>query len=90
VENCQIGVFLAYASDHGQALLDRELYLPKEWAEDEARRAGAEIPPAVPFATKPRLAERMIARAVAAGVPFAWVVGDEVYGSDRRAARQTG
>ncbi len=84
VENCQIGVFLAYASSRGHALIDRELYLPKEWAEDGARRAAAEIPPAVPFATKAQLAERMIARAIAAGVPFAWVTGDEIYGSDRR------
>jgi SRSO17 transposase len=84
VENCQIGVFLAYASERGHALIDRELYLPKEWAQDDARRAGAEIPPEVPFATKPHLAERMIARAIAAGVPFAWVTGDEIYGSDRR------
>jgi SRSO17 transposase len=83
VENCQIGVFLAYASACGQALIDRELYLPERWAEDDARRAEAKIPPAAAFATKPRLAERMIARALAAGVPFAWVVGDEVYGSDR-------
>ena len=83
VENCQIGVFLAYASDRGHALIDRELYLPQEWAQDSVRRAGAAIPPAVPFATKPQLAERLIARAIAAGVPFAWVVGDEVYGSDR-------
>jgi len=83
IENCQIGVFLAYASGRGHALIDRELYLPKEWVEDGARRAGAEIPLAVPFATKP-LAGRMIARALAAGVPFAWVTGDEVYGSDRR------
>jgi SRSO17 transposase len=83
VENCQIGVFLAYASARGQALIDRELYLPQTWAADEVRRAEAKIPPAVAFATKPQLAERMIARALAAGVPFAWVVGDEVYGSDR-------
>ncbi|SRR5579884_1699880 len=84
IENCQIGVFLAYASGRGHALIDRELYLPKEWVEDGARRAGAEIPLAVPFATKPQLAGHMIARALAAGVPFAWVTGDEVYGSDRR------
>jgi SRSO17 transposase len=83
VENCQIGVFLAYASERGHALIDRELYLPEAWASDEARRVEAKIPPAVAFATKPRLAERMIARAIAAGVPFAWTVGDEVYGSDR-------
>jgi SRSO17 transposase len=84
IENCQIGVFLAYASDRGHTLVDCELYLPTEWAADGARRAGAAIPPAVPFATKPQLAQRMIARAITAGVPFGWVVGDEVYGSDRR------
>ena len=84
VENCQIGVFLAYACAGGHALIDRELYLPEGWAEDDARRAEAKIPQAVSFATKPRLAERMIARAIAAGVPFAWTVADEVYGSDRR------
>jgi SRSO17 transposase len=84
IENCQIGVFLAYASGKGHALIDRELYLPKEWAEDPARRAAAGVPQAVAFATKPALARRMIARAIAAGVPFAWVLGDEVYGSDRR------
>jgi SRSO17 transposase len=84
IENCQIGVFLAYASGRGHALIDRELYLPQDWAEDDARRATAGIPTAVSFATKPQLAQRMIARAIAAGVPFAWVVGDEVYGSDRR------
>ena len=84
IENCQIGVFLAYASGRGHALIDRELYLPQDWAEDGARRATAGMPRAVSFATKPQLAQRMIARAIAAGVPFAWVVGDEVYGSDRR------
>jgi SRSO17 transposase len=84
IENCQIGVFLAYASSKGHALVDRELYLPKEWAEDPARRKAAGIPQEVGFATKPELARRMIARAIAAEVPFAWVLGDEVYGSDRR------
>lgn len=87
IENCQIGVFLAYASGRGHALIDRELYLPQAWAEDDARRATAGIPGAVSFATKPQLAQRMIARAIAAGMPFAWVVGDEVYGSDRRLRR---
>jgi SRSO17 transposase len=84
VENCQVGVFLAYASGKGHALIDRELYLPKAWAEDAARRAAAGIPEEVAFATKPELARGMIARAIAAAVPFAWVLGDEVYGSDRR------
>ena len=84
IENCQIGVFLAYASSKGHALIERELYLPKEWAEAPARRKAAGIPQQVAFATKPELARRMIARAIAADVPFAWVLGDEVYGSDRR------
>jgi SRSO17 transposase len=87
IENCQIGVFLAYASARGHALIDRELYLPQDWAEDGARRATAGIPRAVSFATKPQLAPRMMARAIAAGVPFAWVVGDAVDGSDRRLRR---
>jgi SRSO17 transposase len=84
VENCQIGVFLAYASVRGHALIARDLDLPQDWAADEERRAAAKIPPAVSFATKPQLARRLIARAIAAGVPFAWVRGEEVYGSDRR------
>ena len=84
IENCQIGVFLAYASGNGHALIDRELYLPKAWAEDPARRAAAGIPQQGAFATTPELARRMIARAITADVPFAWVLGDEVYGSDRR------
>ena len=84
IENCQIGVFLAYASGKGHALIDRELYLPKEWTEDPARREAAGIAQEVGFATKPELARRMIARAIAADMPFAWVLGDEVYGSDRR------
>jgi len=80
-------VFLTYASGRGPALIDRELYRPQDWAEDGARRATAGIPGAVSFATTPQLAQRMIARAIATGVPFAWVVGDEVYGSDRRLRR---
>jgi SRSO17 transposase len=68
-------------------LIDRELYLPKKWAEDPARRAAAGIPKEVRFATKPALARRMIARAIAAGVPFAWILGDEIYGCDRRLRR---
>lgn len=84
IENCQIGVFLSYASTHGRALLDRELYLPKDWANDPVRRAAAKVPEAVEFATKPQLARRMIERAVAAKVPFAWITGDEIYGDDRR------
>ena len=82
IENCQIGVFLAYASPRGHAFLDRALYLPKAWAEDAARREEAGIPPEVGFATKGELAQTMLARAFAAEVPAAWVTGDEVYGND--------
>jgi SRSO17 transposase len=84
IENSQIGVFLAYAGTTGHAFLDRELYLPQAWAEDPARRAEAGVPTDVAFRTKPELARSMLERALAAGVPAAWVTGDEVYGGDRR------
>src|SRR3954453_3457611 len=80
ITNGQIGVFVAYASRHGHAFIDRALYLPKAWTDDPGRLATAHVPPEVGFATKPRLAGRMIERAIAAGVPFAWVAGDSVYG----------
>jgi SRSO17 transposase len=82
IENCQVGVFLGYATKRGRAMLDRTLYLPKEWADDPGRRKVAGVPPAVRFATKLVLARRMIERAVAAGVPARWVTADAVYGSD--------
>src|SRR5262245_59867610 len=82
IENCQVGVFLGYATAKGRALLDRELYLPKEWADDAERRKEAGVPEAVGFATKLVLARRMLERAVAAGVPARWVTADAVYGSD--------
>ncbi len=82
IENCQIGVFLAYASPRGHAFLDRALYLPKNWAEDAARWEAAGVPPDVRFATKGELAQAMLARAFAAAVPAAWVTGDEIYGND--------
>jgi SRSO17 transposase len=84
IENCQIGVFLAYASPHSRAFLDRALYLPEEWADDPARREEAGIPATVTFQTKPELAQQMLARALAAAVPASWVTGDEVYGGARR------
>ncbi len=80
ITNCQIGVFAAYVSRHGHALIDRALYLPKAWTEDPARRGAAHVPETVEFATKPRLALKMIERAIAAGVSFAWVAADTVYG----------
>jgi SRSO17 transposase len=84
IENCQIGVFLAYASRHGQALLDRDLYLPKAWTDDPSRCRSAGIPADRRFATKPQLAKAMLQRAVVAGMPAQWVTGDSVYGDDRR------
>ena len=83
IENCQIGVFLAYASAKGRTLLDRELYLPQVWAEDWERRREAGVPESVGFRTKPQLAQLMLERALASGVPFGWVAGAEVYGKDR-------
>ena len=82
VENCQVAVFLSYSSPAGHALIDRELYLPRSWTADPARCAAAGIPGKTVFATKPKLARRMISRALEAGTPAAWVTGDEVYGAD--------
>jgi SRSO17 transposase len=82
IENAQVGVFLAYASRHGTGFLDRALYLPREWTDDPDRCQAAGIPEATAFATKPALARAMLQRAFAAGVPAAWVTGDEVYGGD--------
>jgi SRSO17 transposase len=79
-ENCQVGVLLAYASRYGHALIDRELYLPQSWTDDPERCREAGIPDQVEFATKPAQAQAMIARAAAAGVPFAWFTADETYG----------
>ena len=87
IENCQIGVFLAYASAKGRTLLERALYLPQVWAEDWERRWEAGVPEDVGFRTKPRLAQRMLERALESGVPFGWVAGDPVYGSDRNLRR---
>jgi SRSO17 transposase len=92
ITNCQIGVFTAYVSGRGRAFIDRALYLPKAWADDPARRAAAHVPQQIAFATKPHLACAIIERAIAAGVPFAWVVGDSIYGVSEveRALRRAG
>ena len=87
IENCQVGVFLAYASRHGHALIDRELYLPESWLSDRLRCREAAIPDAVGFHTKPQLAQGMLERALDAEIPVAWVTGDEVYGGDGRLRR---
>ncbi|MFJ8444484.1 IS701 family transposase [Kitasatospora griseola] len=81
IENCQVGVFLAYASGRGRALVDRELYLPDEaWVKDADRRRVAAVPEEAGFASKPELGRRMLRRALAAGIPFGWVAADAVYG----------
>jgi SRSO17 transposase len=93
IENCQIGVFLGYASRHGHALIDRALYLPEVWSNDPARRRAAGVPADTAFATKPQLGRQMLTRAFVAGVPCRWVTGDSVYGADyalRRCTERSG
>jgi SRSO17 transposase len=93
IENAQVAVFLTYAARRGHALIDRALYLPRSWTTDRDRCAAAGVPEDVTFATKPALATAQIRRAVTAGVPAAWVAGDEVYGADptlRRTVRRLG
>lgn len=80
ITNCQIGVFAAYVSRHGHAFIDRALYLPKGWTDDRKRLKTAHVPDGVGFATKPQIACKMIACAIAAKVPFAFVAADSVYG----------
>jgi SRSO17 transposase len=81
IENCQVGVFLGYVAPLGYAFLDRELYLPKDWCEDSERRAEAKVPDEVTFATKPELAQKMLACAWAENIPLQWVVADCTYGN---------
>lgn len=82
-----MGVFVAYASRFGQALIDRRLYLPEAWAGDEERRRRVRVPETIAFATKPRIACDLIADALDAGVACAWVLADALYGSDSRLRR---
>jgi SRSO17 transposase len=82
VENAQVAVYLVYATDAGHAVIDRELYLPRSWTNDPDRLQAAGVPDQVGFATKPALAQAMIICALDAGVPAAWVAGDEVYGAN--------
>ncbi len=84
IENAQVGVFLTYSTPHGRTFLDRELYLPKVWAEDRDRCEKAGVPAGRGFATKPELAISMLARAIDGGVPASWVTGDAVYGQHYR------
>src|SRR5215212_7856006 len=89
IENCQVGVFLTYsAAGKGRCLIDRELYLPREWADDPDRRKAAGVPKEVEFATKPQLAIKMMERTLAVGtgvgIKADWVTADSVYGGDRQ------
>ena len=92
IENSQLGVFLAYASRHGTALIDRELYLPREWTDDAERCQAVGVPEDRTFATKPELALEMLKRTLSTGLPVGWVTGDEVYGTwrIRRYLEETG
>ena len=81
VENCQVGVFLSYATPLGTAFLDRALYVPQQWFEDRARCRAARIPEAVAFQTKPQIAQAMLAKAWDEGIPMQWVVADTLYGN---------
>jgi SRSO17 transposase len=87
IENCQLGVFLAYASPLGRALIDAELYLPKSWLADRPRCEQAGIPADAEFATKPVMARAMLGRALDAGVPVSWATADEAYGMDYKFRR---
>jgi SRSO17 transposase len=87
IENCQVGVFVAYASRFGQALVDRRLYLPEAWTRDATRRRAAHVPEDVAFATKPAIARAMLAGALDRGVPCAWVLADAAYGGDYQTRR---
>ncbi|MGX1549546.1 IS701 family transposase [Streptomyces adustus] len=92
-ENCQIGVFAAYATMRGRTLVDRELYLPKSWTDDRDRCRAAHIPDERTFATKPDLAKAMVLRAIASPLPIAWVTADSAYGQEwrlRRMLEETG
>ena len=80
IANCQIGVFLAYATAAGPVLLDRELYLPKAWAEDAERRQEAGVPPQVTAQSQTGAGQALLERAFAAGVQAAWVTADSIYG----------
>ena len=82
VENCQLGVFLAYAAPTGRALIDRELYLPRSWTDDRDRCREAGVPDDVQFSSKTDLARLMLGRALDAGIPASWVTADEAYGKD--------
>ncbi|WP_051033270.1 IS701 family transposase [Chroococcidiopsis thermalis] len=82
LENCQVGVFMSYISDKGHTLIDRRLYLPRSWSEDQNKRKKGAIPEAIKFATSPQLAQQMLESAFKDGIRPTWFVALEVYGND--------
>src|SRR5919107_1781079 len=90
ITSCQIGVFAAYVSDKGCAFIDRQLYLPKDWTSHPERLAAAQVPDSIRFVPKPGIAAQMIARGIAAGVPFEWVATDTIYGALAMRLRRAG
>ena len=82
VENCQLGVFCAYVTGKGRALIDRELYLPKSWTEDRDRCREAGVPDDVAVRDQARAGPADAGPGLDAGVPAAWVTADEAYGRD--------
>jgi len=79
VDNCQVGVFLAYAAGGGYAPLDRRLYLPEDWAGDEARREKCHVPPEIAFREKWRIALELLDRSLP-GLAHGWIAGDDEFG----------
>ncbi|MFJ2102961.1 IS701 family transposase [Streptomyces anulatus] len=79
-ENCQVGVFLAYAGERGRTLIDRRLYLPTSWTDDPQRCRAAGIEDTVAFETKVAIAKTMVRRAITERIPFRWVTADAAYG----------
>lgn len=84
-ENCQVGVFLTGVTPSGCALLDHQLYLPKDWAKDRQRRGKVRVPPAIRFRTELQIAVDLLRRTQATGtIRFDWVIADETYGRNGR------
>jgi len=80
VDNCQVGVFLTYAGGRGHGVIDRRLYMPREWMEDAERLRGAGVPESVAFQTKAEIGMRMLEKAEMRGMAYGWATGDSVYG----------
>ncbi len=79
VENCQVGVYMAYVSHKGHTLVDRRLYLPEEWAVDRARREAAGVPKETKFRTRHELALEMLDEQ-GSSLPHSWIAGDDEMG----------